>query len=155
MRLKPLPCLVVLLLTAACAVPDATKQEGAAVAPHEVLEVLPESYREGGANFTGVIVYGDKGYTGLVGDIHYPSVKVDGNPVGKCQKRKAMVIPLTPGSHVVSAHSENKVEHGVTLPEGGIAYFRCSFLRIGGIIYPPAVLAPADAATAYAVVNAR
>lgn len=155
MRLKILSSLIAILLTAACAVPDASRQKGAVVAPHEVLEVLPENYREGTSSFTGVIIYGDKGYTGLVGDIHYPSIEVDGQPVGKCQKRKAIVIPLTPGSHVVSAHSENKVEHDVTLPEGGVAYFRCSFLRIGGIIYPPAVLAPADAATAYSVVNAR
>jgi hypothetical protein len=142
-----------LALVAACATPDATTVDGAVIHPHTDVDTLPASYLDGSSGFTGVIVYGDKGYTGLVGDIYYPSIKVDDQPVGKCEKRRAMVIPLPPGTHVVSAHSENNVVHNVTLEEGQIAYFRCNFLRIGGIIFPPAVLAPAAAETAHDVVN--
>jgi len=140
---------------AACAVPDATQEPGAEVAPHSKVDQLSEGYRQEDSDFTGVIVYGDKGYTGIVGDIYYPSIKVNGTPVGKCQKRRAMVIPLEPGTHTVTAHSENTVTRPVTLEAGDIAYFRCNFMRIGGIVFPPAVLDPADANTAFEVVNRR
>ena len=64
-----------------------------------------------------------------------------------------MLIPLGPGTYVVSAHSENTVERTVQLQEGDVAYFRCNFMRIGGIVSPPAVLEVTDAETAYSVVN--
>ncbi len=103
--------------------------------------------------FTGVVIYGDKGYTGLAGDKPYPNVRVDGAALGKCMKRKAFIVALEPGAHQVSAHSENNVVHDVILEAGEVAYFRCNFLRIGGIIYPPAVLKPSDHAAAEEVVN--
>lgn len=136
---------------AACMPPDESKRAGVEVQPHVLVDQLPDLSAEAG--FTGVVVYGDKGYTGLVGSAPYPSIRVDGLPVGKCQKRRAFVIALAPGPHQVSAHSENKVVHDITLNEGEVAYFRCNYMRIGGLFLPPAVLAPADAETARAVVN--
>ena len=147
--LTVLACLTV----SACALPDESIAPEAASIPHQDVDVLPGDIRDGTANFTGVIIYGDKGYTGLVGDRPYPNVRINDVPIGKCEKRRAMVVPLAPGTHKVSAHSENNVVHSVTLAEGEARYFRCSFLRIGGIVFPPAVLKPADAQTAYEVVN--
>ena len=140
-------------MTAACSTPDASLKEGVEVIPHRDVDTIPETIRNGEDEFTGVIVYGDRGYTGLVGNAPYPNIRVNGYPIGKCEKRMAMIVPLAPGNHVVSAHSENNVENSVTLAKGEVAYFRCNFLRIGGIIFPPAVLAPADAEKAYSIVN--
>ena len=141
------------LAISGCATPDLTTREGAQIVDHQDVETLPESVITEPESFTGVIVYGDRGYTGLVGDIYYPSIQVNGAPVGKCEKRMAMMIPLEPGTHIVSAHSENTVEHTIDVEEGSVFYFRCNFRRIGGIIYPPAVLAPATAEEAFEVVN--
>ncbi|WP_300520531.1 hypothetical protein [Aliiroseovarius sp.] len=121
--------------------------------PYQVVDVLPDAIRNGEAGFTGVIIYGDRGYTGLVGDAPYPNTRVNGYPVGKCQKRRAIVVPLEPGQHIGSPHSENNVELSIALQEGDVAYFRCNFMRIGGILFPPAVLDAADAETTYLVVN--
>ncbi len=151
--MKPLFALAALAVLAACAVPDDSRKPGADIHPHRNVDRLGPEYAAGTSGFTGVIVYGDKGYTGLVGDINYPSIKVNGRSIGKCEKRRAKLVPLAPGSHVVTAHSENTVTRPITLGKGQIAWFRCSFMRIGGVIYPPAVLASADGATATQVVN--
>ncbi|PWG17907.1 hypothetical protein DFK10_04130 [Salibaculum griseiflavum] len=154
-QMKPLFAIAALLAASACSIPDQSSVSGATTIPHTDVDVLPETIRSGEAGFTGVIVYGDRGYTGIVGDIHYPNIRVAGNPIGKCEKRRAMVVPLAPGTYVVSAHSENTVEHEVTLEEGSVAYFRCNFMRIGGILFPPAVLEPVEAERAYEIVNSR
>jgi hypothetical protein len=145
--------LAVVTLLTACATTDESSKEGAQIISHRDVDTIPETIRNGEDGFTGVIVYGDRGYTGLVGNAPYPNIRVNGNPIGKCEKRQAMIVPLVPGNHVISAHSENNVEIGVTLAEGDAAYFRCNFMRIGGIIFPPAVLDSVDAETAYSIVN--
>lgn len=151
--MKHIFILAAFFTVAGCSLPDESSLEGATTIPHTDVDLLPENIRSGEANFTGVIIYGDRGYTGLVGDAPYPNIRVDGTAIGKCEKRRAMVVPLAPGTYTVSAHSENTVEHQVTLQEGSVAYFRCNFLRIGGIVFPPAVLEPVDASRAYEVVN--
>ncbi|GEM_PF-3528222 len=142
-----------LLGLSACAVPDESKRTGANIAQHTIVDTIPLGILSGEQQFTGIIVYGDKGYTGLVGNINYPSISVDGQPVSKCEKRRAMMIPLVPGQHQIIARSENKVVHNVSLKQGDIAYFRCNFWRIGGIMFPPAVLDPATAEQAQEIVN--
>lgn len=141
------------LLLSGCSLPDETAGADVLGIAHSDVDQLPEGIRSGEADFMGAIVYGDRGYTGLTGNRMYPNIRVNGQSIGKCEKRRAMVIPLPPGDHLVSAHSENAVERPITLAEGEVAYFRCNFLRIGGILFPPAVLAPASADDAYAVVN--
>ncbi|MCV2881621.1 lipoprotein [Actibacterium sp. XHP0104] len=145
--------LVLAAAVAGCAMPDASEKVGAVTIAHQDLDRLPESLRTAGDAFTGVVIYGDAGYTGLVGNRPYPNVRVDGAPLGKCEKRRAMMVPLAPGPHLVEAYSENNVTHNIDLAEGEVQYFRCNFMRIGGIIFPPAVLKPADADTAFRIVN--
>ena len=156
MTLWKLTCAMVGLgLLSACSTPDETQNGEATVIPYRDVDMIPETIGNGDDGFTGVVVYGDRGYTGLVGNAPYPNVRVNGNPVGKCEKRRAIIVPLEPGNHVISAHSENSDVNNVTLSVGDVAYFRCSFGRIGGIIFPPAVLDPSDAETAYSVVNSN
>lgn len=144
--------LAVSILTS-CGVPDASLAPDAQTIPHEDVDTIPEAIRNGEAGFTGVIVFGDRGYTGLSGNTHYPNIRINGSPIGKCEKRRAMVVPLAPGRHVVSAHSEHGVEQVAILQEGSVAYFRCNFFRIGGLIFAPPVLDTSDAAEAYEIVN--
>ena len=145
--------LAIAVFLTACSISDESISDGAQTIPHSDVDTISETIRNGESGFTGAIVYGDRGYTGLVGDIHYPNIRVNGIPIGKCEKRRAMVVPLPAGTHVISAHSENTVEQRVELAEGDVAYFRCNFMRIGGILFPPAVLERADAETAYSIVN--
>ncbi|MCF6315712.1 MAG: hypothetical protein L3J30_05355 [Marinosulfonomonas sp.] len=50
----------------ACAVPDESKRAGANIAQHTIVDAIPSGVLSGEQQFTGIIVYGDKGYTGLV-----------------------------------------------------------------------------------------
>lgn len=143
---------VLVCMLSGCALPDETLNDEREAIAHQDVDGIPESIRDGTQQFTGVIIYGDLGYTGLTGNRNYPNVRVNGLSAGKCEKGRAILIPLRPGMHLVSAHSENVVENTVTIDQGETAYFRCNFLRFG-IVLPPAVLAPADAETAYSVVN--
>lgn len=149
---KAVAAATALVVLSGCGIPVETGND-VATAPHQDVDTLPMSLLAEDNAFTGIVVYGDRGYTGISGDINYPNIRINGLPVGKCAKREAMMIPLPPGTHVVSAHSENTVEHSVTLGEGEVRYFRCNFMRIGGILFPPAVLDPATAETAFDVVN--
>lgn len=153
MKLLQLPILAAITVLSACSIPDASSVEGVQTIPHQDVDTLPASLLTNEEGFTGVIIYGDRGYTGLVGNSPYPNIRVNSAPIGKCERRRAMVVPLEPGTHLVEAYSENTVQHEVTLEPGDIAYFRCNFLRIGGIFFPPAVLEPADAALAHEIVN--
>lgn len=146
-------CVAAALLVTACSMPDASSEEGAQTIPHQDVDTLPASFLSNEDGFTGVIIYGDRGYTGIVGNSPYPNIRVDSAPIGKCERRRAMIVPLEPGTHLVEAYSENTVQHEVTLEPGDIAYFRCNFMRIGGILFPPAVLEPASAAQAHEIVN--
>lgn len=144
---------LVLMVFTGCSMPDETMRKGARPIPHQSVAEIPEAIRSGEQEFTGIIVYGDRGYTGISGNAYYPNIRVDDLPAGKCEKRRAIIIPLEPGAHVVSAHSENDIEYSVNINEGDIYYFRCSFMRIGGILFPPAVLEKVDPETAYLTVN--
>lgn len=144
--------LAVAFTLAGCFPSDNTKKDGAQTMQNDLVDTLPQTLQEPGQSFTGLVIYGDKGYTGVVGSAAYPSVAVDGRAIGKCQKRKAFMVPLEPGSYTVTAHSENTVVQNVNLTQGQIAYLRCNYLRFG-VVLPRAVLDTATATEAFSVVN--
>ena len=79
-----------------------------------------------------------RGYDiGILSNIMKPDLKVNGQPVGKCDQDSVVVHDVAPGSYKVSMQTDMAVKSNVTLSEGQIAYIKCNILPIGLFLPAP------------------